>query len=143
MFNVHINRSGSYLDNHVFDLLFWPCLEMTFYQRLQGFFTCHWGPNDTGLPLSSSSKSLWLIEPALTVCQISMLPTRPPGDNWSEKLLTLYTCTLYRLRLYCWISAMWKSSNNKLLLFDCKISDCKISDFLRRKILCAQEHLRL
>ena len=51
MFYVHINRSGSYWDIHVFDLLVSPCLEMTFYQRLQGSFTCHWGSNDTGPPL--------------------------------------------------------------------------------------------
>ena len=43
LFKVHINHSGLYWDNHVFDLLVLPCLEMTFYQRLQGSFMYHWG----------------------------------------------------------------------------------------------------
>ena len=38
----------SYWDIHVFHLWVWPCLEMTFYQRLQGSFTCHCRSNDTG-----------------------------------------------------------------------------------------------
>ena len=44
LFNVYINHSGSYWDNQVFDLSFWPCLEMTFSQRLQGSCMCHWDP---------------------------------------------------------------------------------------------------
>ena len=31
LFNIHISHSGSCWDNHVFDLLFWPCLEMIFF----------------------------------------------------------------------------------------------------------------
>ena len=46
LFNVYINCSGSYWDNHVFDILVWSCLEITFYQCLQGSFTCHWRSND-------------------------------------------------------------------------------------------------
>ena len=48
MFNVHINRSGSYWDIHVFDLLVWPCLEMTFYQHLQGSFRATGNPVTQG-----------------------------------------------------------------------------------------------
>ena len=47
-FNVHINRSGSCWDNHVFDLLVRPRLEMILYQCLQVAFTSDWGTNDTG-----------------------------------------------------------------------------------------------
>ena len=45
LFNVNTNCSGSHWDNHVFDLVFWPCLEITYYQRFQGFYVplgIHW-----------------------------------------------------------------------------------------------------
>ena len=54
----------SYWDNHVFDLLVWPCLEMTFYQCLQASFTCHCWSNDMGPPLERSSKSLCIPPPS-------------------------------------------------------------------------------
>ena len=39
LFNVHIiNHSGWYRDNHVLGIVFWPCLEMTYYQFSPRFF---------------------------------------------------------------------------------------------------------
>ena len=69
--------------------LFWPCLEMTCYQGFQSSFICHWGFNDTG-PHYSDHPSHYVsprpgIEPGLLVCQVSMLPTQPPGDvKWNK-----------------------------------------------------------
>ena len=68
MFNVHINRSGSYWDNHVLDLSAWPCLEITLYQRLQGSFMCHWGSNDT----------YWTA--IIVIIQVTMYP---PTRDWT------------------------------------------------------------
>ena len=63
MADVHINRSGSYWDNLVFYLLFWPCLEMTFYQHLCGT-VIKW--------FVSYLKKLWRFNPGLA--QINGVP---------------------------------------------------------------------
>ena len=58
---------------------------MTFYQPLQGSFTYHWRSSDTEPLLEWSCESLCIphpgIEPGLTACRASMLPTRPPGGG--------------------------------------------------------------
>ena len=78
MFNIHINHSGSYWYIHVFDLVVWPCLEMTFYQCLHGSFSCHWRSkwHRTAIVVI-----IWVIMyppirdwPRLTMFQMSMLP---------------------------------------------------------------------
>ena len=59
---------------------------MTFYQRLQGSFTCHWGDPITRDRHYSDHPSHYVsrqprIEPGLTACEASMLPTTPPGGH--------------------------------------------------------------
>ena len=49
LFNIHTLRV--ILGQSCFGPLVWLCLEMIFYQCLQGSFTCHWGSNDMGPPL--------------------------------------------------------------------------------------------
>ena len=56
---------------------------MTFCQHLQGSFKCHCGSNDC---LYSDHPSHYVsprpgIEPGLTACEASMLPTTPPSAS--------------------------------------------------------------
>ena len=93
---------------------------MTFYQRLQGSFTCHWDPMTWDRHYSDHPSHYVSprpgIEPGLTVCKASMLPTTPPGGIFlSENQLTnvflaAFTTAHARLRLYEILNQLGESS---------------------------------
>ena len=88
LFNVHINPSGSYWDNHVFDLRVWPCLEWPFIivskvllRAIGDPMTrdCHYSDHPSHYVSPRPG-----IEPGLTACEASMLPTTPPEGIHSK-----------------------------------------------------------